>query len=167
MTLPTIALFTGDPAGIGPELVSKLLAGTEWRSIAQVVLIGQQGALLPPADVRWHDWPGRRAAPFQPAHAGADNGRFMLDALTEGLGLVQSGQAQALCFAPLNKSALRQGGMHQEDELRWFADMLAYRGTCGELNVLDRLWTSRVTSHVALRDVSGLLTSQRSCLPSA
>ena len=29
MTKPTIALFTGDPAGIGPELVAKLLAETE------------------------------------------------------------------------------------------------------------------------------------------
>jgi 4-hydroxythreonine-4-phosphate dehydrogenase len=53
------------------------------------------------------------------------------------------------------------GGMHQEDELRWFADFLNYKGVCGELNVLQDLWTSRVTSHVPLKEVSHLLSSQK------
>ena len=66
----------------------------------------------------------------------------------------------ALCFAPLNKGALRAGGMQQQDELRWFEDLLGCHGYTGELNVLDTLWTSRVTSHVALKDVSGLLTAE-------
>jgi 4-hydroxy-L-threonine phosphate dehydrogenase PdxA len=51
--------------------------------------------------------------------------------------------------------------MHQEDELRWFAEFLGYDGVCGELNVLEKLWTARVTSHVALREVSALLTPQK------
>jgi 4-hydroxythreonine-4-phosphate dehydrogenase len=51
--------------------------------------------------------------------------------------------------------------MHQEDELRWFAEFLNYKGVCGELNVLQDLWTSRVTSHVALKEVSQLLSSQK------
>jgi 4-hydroxythreonine-4-phosphate dehydrogenase len=84
----------------------------------------------------------------------------MLQALTEGVSLVRDGHADAFCFAPLNKGALRLGGMHQEDELRWFAEFLNFRGVCGELNVLENLWTSRVTSHVALKAVSGLLTAQ-------
>jgi 4-hydroxythreonine-4-phosphate dehydrogenase len=85
----------------------------------------------------------------------------MIDALAEGASLVRDGKAHAFCFAPLNKSALRLGGMHQEDELRWFAEFLNYKGVCGELNVLQDLWTSRVTSHVALKEVSSLLSSQK------
>jgi 4-hydroxy-L-threonine phosphate dehydrogenase PdxA len=81
--------------------------------------------------------------------------------LAEGASLVRDGKAHAFCFAPLNKSALRLGGMHQEDELRWFAEFLNYKGVCGELNVLQDLWTSRVTSHVALKEVSSLLSSQK------
>jgi 4-hydroxythreonine-4-phosphate dehydrogenase len=50
--------------------------------------------------------------------------------------------------------------MKQEDELRWFADVLGYRGPCGEFNVLEKLWTSRVTSHIPLKDVAGLLTAE-------
>ena len=40
---PTIALFTGDPAGIGPELVAKLLADPTTREQADVLLICERG----------------------------------------------------------------------------------------------------------------------------
>ena len=66
--------------------------------------------------------------------------------------------ADALCFAPLNKGALRAGGMNHPDELHWFAEVLAFTGPCVEFNVLEGLWTSRVTSHVPLKDVAGMLT---------
>lgn len=158
---PTIAVFTGDPAGIGPELVQKLLADPSTQEKAQIILIGQANAIAPPAGVRWHDWAGASAAAFPLGVANENNGRYLIQGLTEGARLVASGQADAFCFAPLNKSALRLGGMHQEDELRWFAEFLDYRGICGELNVLKNLWTARVTSHVALKDVSQLLTPQR------
>jgi 4-hydroxythreonine-4-phosphate dehydrogenase len=157
MTRPTIALFTGDPAGIGPELVGKLLAEPATLERAEVVLIGQRGQVDAPAGVRWHAWAGLEAPPFPRAEATADNGRFMLQGLEAGARLAQSGAADAFCFAPLNKGALRAGGMHQEDELRWFAELLRFDGICGELNVLEKLWTARVTSHVALREVSSLL----------
>ena len=49
------------------------------------------------------------------------------------------------CVAPLNKAALRAGGMQQEDELRWFASVLQHHGACGEFNVLEQLWTSRAS----------------------
>jgi 4-hydroxy-L-threonine phosphate dehydrogenase PdxA len=45
--------------------------------------------------------------------------------------------------------------------MRWFAKELDYTGTCGEFNVLDRLWTARVTSHVPLSAVSRLLTPRK------
>jgi 4-hydroxy-L-threonine phosphate dehydrogenase PdxA len=160
-TRPTIAVFTGDPAGIGPELVQKLLADPATLQKAQVILIAQANAITPPAGVQWHDWVGADAAPFPLSVANEANGRYLIQGLTEGTRLVASGQADAFCFAPLNKGALRLGGMQQEDELRWFAEFLAYKGICGELNVLKNLWTARVTSHVALKDVSQLLTSER------
>jgi 4-hydroxythreonine-4-phosphate dehydrogenase len=36
---PTIALFTGDPAGIGPELTAKLLADPDTAARADIILI--------------------------------------------------------------------------------------------------------------------------------
>ena len=156
---PKIALFTGDPAGIGPELVEKLLADPATLARADVVLIGQRGQLRAPDGVRWHNWAGADAPAFERAQARADNGLFMLQGLEVGAKLAAAGHADAFCFAPLNKGALRAGGMHQEDELRWFAELLAFKGICGELNVLENLWTARVTSHVALSEVSHLLSA--------
>ena len=161
MTQLTIALFTGDPAGIGPELVQKLLIHSIAQQATKIILIGQKGSIQTPANVSWHDWSGLNAPPFPKATYDANNGAYMIAALAEGVSLVRDGKAQAFCFAPLNKSALRLGGMHQEDELRWFAEFLNYKGVCGELNVLQDLWTSRVTSHVALKEVSSLLSSQK------
>jgi 4-hydroxythreonine-4-phosphate dehydrogenase len=158
---PTIALFTGDPAGIGPELTEKLLADPATLERADILLIGQRGQLKVPDGVRWHDWAGADAPPFPRAQATADNGRYMLQGLEVGAKLAQSGAADALCFAPLNKGALRAGGMHQEDELRWFAELLQFSGICGELNVLEKLWTARVTSHVPLKEVSELLAPHK------
>lgn len=160
MTKPTIALFTGDPAGIGPELVEKLLADPATLAQAEIILIGQASQIRVPKAVQWMDWAGAQAPPFERAQARADNGAYMLQGLEIGARLAASGAADAFCFAPLNKGALRAGGMRQEDELRWFAEQLNFGGVCGELNVLEQLWTARVTSHVPLREVSRLLSPQ-------
>jgi len=170
---PRVALAIGDPAGIGPELVARLLAEPATCAAADVLLIGSRQAIeegaaiagvaspLAATCVRLVDWPGREAYAFERGVAGAANGAFMLEMLRVGAGLVQRGLADALCFAPLNKGALRAGGMHEEDELRWFANLLDWRGPCGELNVLESLWTSRVTSHIALKDVAANLSPER------
>jgi 4-hydroxythreonine-4-phosphate dehydrogenase len=158
---PRIALFSGDPAGIGPELVQKLLDEPSRYQQVHLHLIGQQAALRVPAGLTLHAWDGSLTPSFAPGLANADNGRYMLEGLRQGLALAQQAKVDAFCFAPLNKSALRAAGMQQEDELRWFADYLRFEGDCGELNVLENLWTARVTSHVALREVSRLLSAQK------
>ena len=177
----TIALVAGDPAGVGPELVAKVLADpaklparirlvAHWASLdaaAKVAGVALELPLLRPDEaaqstfaVARMEWDGWNAAPFAQGKASAANGAFMLDQLKFALDLAQRGVVDAVCFAPLNKSALRAGGMEQEDELRWFADVLDYRGPCGEFNVLENLWTSRVTSHVPLKEVAGLLSAE-------
>ena len=111
MKKPHIALFAGDPAGIGPELIQKLLQDAQHAGKAQISLIGQRGTMTVPAGVQWVDWPGLNAPAFERGVAGASNGRYMLEGLALGASMVHSGAADALCFAPLNKSALRAGGM--------------------------------------------------------
>ncbi len=84
----------------------------------------------------------------------------MLAGLACAVDLARRGIADAVCFAPLNKAALRAGGMAHADELHYFCELLAFTGPCVEFNVLDTLWTSRVTSHVPLKDVSALITRE-------
>ncbi len=180
---PNIALVIGDPAGVGPELVAKLLADEGASAQANIFVIGNRASMadaeratgtslglatINQTDVGardfaqpvWLDWAGIDTPAFARGKAESANGKFMLDMLTLGAQLTRDGNTDALCFAPLNKAALRAGGMQQADELRWFEDLLGCHTYTGELNVLDTLWTSRVTSHVALKDVSALLTKE-------
>ena len=181
---PTVALFMGDPAGIGPELVAKLLAdGTAARQ-ANILLIGSRESLEDAVQTTGKPfaltvgeaasargqaldvpllvkWPGLEETGFERGEVRPKNGKFMLDALHLGLMLCQDGSADALCFAPLNKGALRAGGMNHPDELHWFCEVLDFHGACVEFNVLENLWTSRVTSHMPLKDVSAALSSEK------
>ncbi|HTO51389.1 MAG TPA: 4-hydroxythreonine-4-phosphate dehydrogenase PdxA, partial [Burkholderiales bacterium] len=169
---PRIALFIGDPAGVGPELVARLLAASDATERGEVLLIASRASIdegIRAAGVHYDvtegggnpalvKWRGLDAPAFPVGQATRDNGAFMLEGLTTGVALVRGGMADALCFAPLNKGALRAGGMNHPDEMHWFAEVLAWTGPCVEFNVLEGLWTSRITSHVPLKDVAGMLT---------
>jgi 4-hydroxythreonine-4-phosphate dehydrogenase len=181
---PTIALFTGDPAGIGPELSARLLAQPETATRANLLVITGRPVLEDAMSVTGHplaftagdaaaarsreldvpmlvDWSGAADGGFERGVAGPRNGRYMLDGLRAALELCRSGAADAICFAPLNKAALRAGGMAHPDELHFFCEVLDFHGPCVEFNVLEDLWTSRVTSHVPLKEVSALITAEK------
>ena len=179
---PSIALFAGDPAGIGPELVARLLGEGEAARRANVLIVAARASLEdgmrvagarfeydvgpPPAAgaslerPRLLESPVLRADGFPRGEVSAEAGRYMLASLSHAVSLCRSGSADAICFAPLNKAALRAGGMNHPDELHWFQEILGFHGTCVELNVLEGLWTSRVTSHVPLSAVAGLLKKE-------
>ena len=68
---PVVALTLGDPAGIGPELIARLLARPEATALANVVLVGRPLAVgrrpahRGPAGrhaIRWHRFGEVRAA---------------------------------------------------------------------------------------------------------
>jgi 4-hydroxythreonine-4-phosphate dehydrogenase len=67
----------------------------------------------------------------------------------------------AICFAPLNKFAMKQGGLKHEDELHHFAEYLGVTGYFCEFNTLDGLWTARVSSHIPLKDAASYLSVER------
>ena len=166
---PKIALFAGDPAGIGPELIARLLADGSASGRADISLIGSRESLedgMRAAGVRYDvdkhfvESPVASRSGFERGTVTPPAGRYMLDALRFGVDLCRSGKAGALCFAPLNKAALRAGGMDHPDELHWFCEVLGFDGTAVELNVLENLWTTRVTSHVPLSAVSGLIRKE-------
>lgn len=182
MTAPRIAMVLGDPAGIGPEITAKLLAESANRDKAAVLLVadraeveegmriaGTRFEVVPvndptaaaPGRISLWDVRGGNARPFERRKATAEGGRYALDTLRECLRLAQAGVVDAICFAPLNKSSLHAAHMGHADELHWFAEVLGHAGPTSEFNVCNGLWTCRVTSHVALREVPDLITGPR------
>ena len=184
MNKTSIAMVLGDPAGIGPELIARLLAEPAVRRQANVILVADEAEMLRGMRIAGVEFPYRRVesleqlafvddtplfydfrgdtvGEFPRSEASVIGGRYSLDTLEKALRLTESGVTHAVLFGPLNKTSLHMAGMAHSDELHWFAELLGYDGPFCEFNVLDNLWTSRVTSHVALAEVPGLLSETR------
>lgn len=169
-TAARVALTLGDPSGIGSELAVKLLAIPDVRAQAAVLVIGDEGEFdraqrAAGVHVEWGQddeflhialAPGSRAATVS-----AESGEHALACLGAALDLASSGSVDAVCFAPLNKESLRAGGNRFEDELHWFADRMHIHDFVCEINALSEVWTSRVSSHVPMRDAYQYLTAER------
>ena len=185
-TLPVVALTLGDAAGIGPELVARLLAQPGITDGANVVLVGdawlwQQGQLTARQTVATQDVTslaevrGRadtrlpaflatdtlQSAQVQRGQAQAACGAAVLQVLNLCMDGAKRGEVDAICFAPLNKQAMKLGGLKHEDELHHFAEYLGVTGYFCEFNTLGDLWTSRVSSHIPLKDAAAMLSQQR------
>ena len=185
-TQPVVALTLGDPAGIGPELIARLLGQTDATAHANIVLVGDawlwadgqkiagvQVATQPVrsfAEVRaradtslpaWLPMDTVAAAQVVRSQAQAIGGASVLQVLNACMDATQRGEVDAICFAPLNKFAMKLGGLQHEDELHHFAQYLGVTSYFCEFNTLGDLWTSRVSSHIPLKDAASYLTQER------
>ena len=61
-------------------------------------------------------------------------GASVLQVLNPCLRADRLGEADAICFAPLNKYVLKLGGMNHEGEVHYFADLLGATGYLCKLN---------------------------------
>lgn len=179
-----IGVLLGDPNGVGPELAVKLLTEEDVRERADILVIGDErvlrmgekvaGTTVPinaVGDVADADWSGDALAfldvpsikpeEITPGKATAAGGRSCLKALSTALDLAKTGRIDGFCFAPLNKHALKLGGSPVADEHIFFARKLGFDGPFCEHNVLGDLWTTRVTSHIPLKDVCEHITPER------
>jgi 4-hydroxythreonine-4-phosphate dehydrogenase len=180
---PVIALTLGDPAGIGAELIARLLARPEACERANIVLVGDAwlwregqrvaGVQVPTQTVDSIVTVRGRADTRQPAwlamdtvrpdqvtvgQAEAPGGASVLQVLDACMDAARDGHIDAICFAPLNKFAMKQGGLRHDDELHHFAQYLGVTGYFCEFNTLGDLWTSRVSSHIPLKDAAAALS---------
>jgi len=77
------------------------------------------------------------------------------------LDLIDAKLVGGFVFAPFNKESMKLGGSPFASEFLLFIDHFNVTGVHGEINILDDLWITRVTSHIAIRDVADLIKKQR------
>jgi 4-hydroxythreonine-4-phosphate dehydrogenase len=181
---PIIALAMGDPAGISPELTARLLVLDDIIAKARIVAIGDRRVLddgarvagvtpdlisaSPDADLSkeervpvFIDLGHLDPATVAPSRATAEGGRFALANYRHALTMARDGRADAVCFTPFNKNAMRLAHPVYDDEIGFSADVVGLDGPASEFNVLDGLWNARVTSHIALAEVAAHITRER------
>jgi len=153
---PRLAFFVGDPNGVGPELAAKVLARRETHAAADLRVFGDPRLLDHDLEVV----AGLDESALTPGKVNPAAGRWVVQALKRMARAAREGKVDGIVFAPLNKQAMKLGGLPYNDEQHLFAELLEARGYTVEFNVIDRLWTSRVTSHIPLKDVAGSITVQ-------
>ena len=171
--LPVIALTTGEPAGIGPDLA--LMLAREALP-ARVVMIGDQDLLAQRSrllglqtDLRRYAVadsapPGTTEVEHVPlareAHAGKldpENGRYVLATLDRAIAGCLSGEFDAMVTAPVHKGAINDTGVPFTGHTEYLADRT---GTAHVVMVLvgGGLRVALATTHLALADVPRAIT---------
>ncbi|MBC8732073.1 4-hydroxythreonine-4-phosphate dehydrogenase PdxA [Paraburkholderia sp. UCT2] len=169
-----IAITTGEPAGVGPELTAQALAGAaaHWPQ-AQFTVLGDAQLLAERARAVGVDWaallaPGPRVrlehhslgAPAQAGKLDAANGRYVLDLLDAAIDGAVAGRFDAIVTAPLQKSTINDAGVPFTGHTEYLAErthtprvvmMLAGTGK-------RPLRVALATTHLPLKDVSAALT---------
>lgn len=181
MAKPRLAVLLGDAGGVGPEMAVKLLARAANREAAELLLIGDDAILadaehlcgtrldplrcsaldtlrFEPGRVSMLALDGLQGAAIVRGQSTEAAGRAAMLSIDTAADAARRGLVGAIVFAPLNKHALRLGGLQQEDELRHLQQRLEVSSFVCEFNITEGLWTSRVTSHVPLREVPALIT---------
>lgn len=159
---PAIAITLGDPRGIGPIVTLKALElmrdGRE--TPARVMVVGadnQEIVTRLPSEIQWvgvGEWDGSDLAA----------GRISGKAVEEGVRLVLGGVAQALVTAPIHKPSLRAAGWVTPGHTELLRDLTGV-DQVGMLMAAERtrlggsLRVLLATTHLALRDVPGTLSS--------
>jgi len=175
-------VLLGDPNGIGPEIGVKLLARPDLYAQADVVIYTDPSMLEAGERIAGVTIGVTRCAPgtlafeagrpslvaldliardaITPGEATQAGGHAALTALETAADAAKRGEIDGIVFAPLNKHAMRLGGLAQEDELRYLQEKFDVVGFVSEFNITGALWTSRVTSHIPLRDVAEAITAE-------
>ena len=178
MSQPLIAVTSGEPAGIGPELCLKL---ADWSGAGHPVVLGDRDLLAARAaalgwPVALRDYtPGQSAAAghldvlhlplAKPAQAGLldpANGPYVLKLLDRALLGCQRGEFAAIATAPVHKGVINQAGMAFTGHTEYLAEktgtplvvmMLAGDTPRGPLRV------ALATTHLPLKDVPAAITA--------
>jgi len=178
---PKIGLFIGDPTGIGPEVAAKALCDEAILRGSKFLIIGDERAFkqgqriaglslsyevyrdpyqasLSREDLALLDLGNMNPEGYRLGQISTEMGKAVGESTVVSLNLAREGKIDAFVYAPINKEALNRGGYLFESELNFIAKVLGIEEGYGELTCLDDLWTSRVTSHIGIREVADRIT---------
>lgn len=189
-SLPRIGLTMGDPAGVGPEIVLRVLGDPAVTDRCHLIVFGDADVLrrcaavtgqtfdcpvVPLAD--WQRDPSAVSASavidcgcitadqFQPGIVSAATGDASFQYIQRAIDAALAGHIAAVTTAPINKEALHAAGHRYPGHTEMFAE----RGGAGRagaeracmMQFSPEITCSFVTVHCGYAEVPGLLTQER------
>ena len=140
MIKPRVAITSGDPAGIGPEIAAKAAADAGVLAVCDPIIFGTD-------------------APAKVGEVSAASGRAAYDTIVRAVDAAIKRDVDAIATAPVNKLAFAQAGLPWKGH----TDLLAH--LCGTSRVAmmfhaPELMVVLITVHVPLSEVPALITPE-------
>ncbi len=136
--LPRIAITTGDPAGIGPEIAAAAVSDPRVRHVCEPLVYAADRA-------------------YEPGVMSAGTGRASYETIVRAVRDAQAGGIDAMATAPINKKALALAGLPWKGH----TDMLAALTNAADVAMMfysDKLRVVLATIHIPLADVPRAIT---------
>ena len=179
---PTLAITSGEPAGIGPELIAMLAERHAQQPFpARLVVLGDEALLaqrarrigsghrygrydplaFAPLGSAIEVWHQPLAAPAVPGHPDPTNARSVLSMLEAGCDACATGAMSALVTGPVQKSTIQDAGIPFSGHTEFFAERThTPRVVMMLVSPGERpLRVALVTTHLPLRDVPDAITA--------
>ena len=181
MGKPTIAMTMGDPAGIGPEIVVRVLGEAEVRSSCNPVVVGDPKILARAVELV--------ASPLSvvtvPTAVGSGGNPSTVDVVSAGeltpgtlspgtldarcgeaaaaccrrsVEMAKKGEVSAIVSAPFNKEAFHMAGVMAKDDMIYFQQCFGGPDQAYMVGEVAGLWVTTVTFHVSFRAIPDLIT---------
>jgi 4-hydroxythreonine-4-phosphate dehydrogenase len=148
-TITVIAVTSGEPAGIGPEICQRL---RDAALPARIVVVGDRSLLPGIADVAHVPL----ARPRQAGRLDPGNARYVLALLDRAIAGCLSGEYQAMVTAPVQKSVINDAGIAFTGHTEYLAERC--RAEVVMMLVGGGLRVALATTHLPLADVSRAIT---------
>jgi 4-hydroxythreonine-4-phosphate dehydrogenase len=172
---PTIGILMGEAAGIGPELIAKLCVEGVVKECCKPIIIGDVRVLNQGMEIAnsyfginiinkvseakfdqaidMIDLNNLSPEDYKLGEINPLSGDITVKTLKMALNLCKSKELDGVLYAPLNKASFKKAGYDFKDGMELMTNYLKFDRPYGEINIIDGLWTMRVTSHIPLSEV--------------
>jgi 4-hydroxythreonine-4-phosphate dehydrogenase len=154
----------GDPSGVGPEVTIKALSDKQVQRLGHITVVGDyfvinklkkylklssEFSLIDLSNVPQNSFSYGRSSP--------SFGKASVEYIDKALDMLNKGEADCMVTAPVNKSAVREGGLKNfEGHTEYIAQKMQVKDF-SMMFVGKLLKISLVTRHLALKDVAGYI----------
>ena len=158
--VPRLAITLGDPRGIGPEIIAKAVR-EPLRAHLTLVGADDQIAIIPgDLKISVGSWKAGSGADPGDRPRVIRAGQLAGHAVERAVKMAMAGEVDAIVTGPIEKHALHVAGFRYPGHTEWLAHL------AGDVDVAmmlasDRLRVVLVTTHVALRDVPAMVTTDK------